>query len=143
MPDIPAYPLQVFFDGSCSVCAAEMEVYRVKEHGGRLRFVDISDPAFDPAPYGITLEAFMFEMHAIDRDNRVYRGVDAFRAIWQAFPASPLFGLLGALVTLPGAHLLARVAYRCFARIRKYLPKNRDACKDGTCRLGRDRTPRP
>ena len=26
----------------------------------------------------------------IDRDGRVYRGVDAFRAIWQAFPASGL-----------------------------------------------------
>ena len=139
MPDIPAYPLQVFFDGSCSVCAAEMEVYRSKEHGGRLRFVDISDPAFDPAPYGITLEAFMFEMHAIDRENHVYRGVDAFRAIWQAFPASTRYGLLGALVTLPGVHLLARLTYWSFARFRRFLPKGNEACKDGTCGLGRDK----
>ena len=142
MPEIPSYPLEIFFDGSCSVCAAEMEVYRGKEHGGRLRFVDISAPGFDPAPYGITLDAFMHEMHAIDRDNRVYRGVDAFRAIWQAFPASSRYGLLGALVTLPGVHLLARGAYWCFARLRKYLPKNREACKDGTCRLGSSRPPR-
>ncbi|HEY5974920.1 MAG TPA: DCC1-like thiol-disulfide oxidoreductase family protein, partial [Geobacteraceae bacterium] len=85
---------------------------------------------------GITLEAFMHEMHAIDRDSRVYRGVDAFRAIWQAFPASTLYGLLGALVKLPGVHLLARLAYWCFARLRRYLPKTRDACRDGSCRLG-------
>lgn len=43
-----------------------MEVYRRKKHAGRLLFVDISAPGFDPAPYGIALEAFMYEMHAID-----------------------------------------------------------------------------
>ncbi len=142
MPDAPAFPLHIFFDGSCSVCAVEMEMYRRKEHGGRLRFVDISAPGFDPFPYGITLDAFMYEMHAIDHDGRVYRGVEAFRAIWQAFPASTRYGLLGALVALPGVNFLARLAYRGFARIRKFLPKNRGACKDGTCRLGRETPPR-
>ena len=142
MPDTPAFPLQIFFDGSCSVCAAEMEVYRRKEHGGRLLFVDIGAPGFDPSPYGVTLDAFMYEMHAIDREGRVYRGVEAFRAIWQAFPASTRYGLLAALVSLPGVNFLARLAYRGFARIRKYLPKNRAACKDGTCRLGKDGPPR-
>jgi predicted DCC family thiol-disulfide oxidoreductase YuxK len=139
MSDTPAYPLQIFFDGSCSVCAAEMEVYRRKEHSGRLQFVDIGEPGFDPAPYGITLEAFMYEMHAIDRENRVYRGVEAFRAIWQAFPASTWYGLLGSLVALPGVRHLARLAYWCFARVRRFLPKNREACRDGSCRIGRDR----
>jgi len=141
MPQSPAYPLQVFYDGSCSVCAAEMDVYRLKEHGGRLQFVDISAPEFDPAPYGITLEAFMYEMHAIDREKRVYRGVEAFAAIWQAFPDHPLYGLLGALVMFPGVNLLARTAYWSFARMRKFLPKN-EACRDGTCGLGRGKPPR-
>ena len=138
MSDMPEYPLQVFYDGSCSVCAAKMELFRRKDHAGRLSFVDISHPEFDPAPFGITLETFMHEMHAIDRENRVYRGVEAFRAIWQAFPASTLYGVLGTLVTLPGVTILARCAYWSFARFRKYLPKSRDACVDGTCRLGRD-----
>ena len=141
MADTPAFPLQVFYDGSCSVCAREMAVYQRKEHDGRLRFVDISAPEFDPAPFGIGLDAFMHEMHAIDRDGRVYRGVEAFRAIWQAFPASTWCGFLGALVVLPGVNLLARLAYRGFARIRKYLPMSRDACREGSCRLGR-RSPR-
>lgn len=119
----PAYPMQIFYDGSCSVCAAEMEIYSRKGLADRLHFIDISAPEFDPAPYGITPEAFMYEMHAIDREKRVYRGVDAFRAIWQAFPTSTRYGLLGALVALPGVHLLARLAYWSFARTRKFLPK--------------------
>jgi predicted DCC family thiol-disulfide oxidoreductase YuxK len=142
MPAIAEFPLKVFYDGSCPVCAAEMEVYRWKEHGGRLVFIDISGPGFDPGPYGITREAFMYEMHAIDRQGEVYRGVEAFRAIWQAFPASTLYGFLGALVILPGVDSLARLVYRGFARIRKYLPKSRAACKDGACRLGNSKEER-
>jgi predicted DCC family thiol-disulfide oxidoreductase YuxK len=138
MSGIPVYPLQVFFDGSCSVCAAKMELIRRKDHAGRLHFVDISLPGFDPSPYGITLAAFMHEMHAIDRKNQVYRGVEAFRVIWQAFPASTWYGLLGTLATLPGVNILARSAYWCFARFRIFLPKNRAACEDGSCRLGKD-----
>jgi predicted DCC family thiol-disulfide oxidoreductase YuxK len=138
MSDTPLYPLKIFFDGSCSLCAAKMAAYQGKEHAGRLQFVDVSAPEFDPTPYGITLDAFMYEMHAIDQASRVYRGVDAFRAIWQAFPASTRYGLLGALVALPGVHLLARTAYWCVARTRRYLPESRGACKDGPCRVGSD-----
>ncbi|WP_298270686.1 thiol-disulfide oxidoreductase DCC family protein [Geobacter sp.] len=135
MPTPPEFPLRVFYDGSCSVCAAEMEAYMGKEHGGRLEFVDIGAPTFDPTPYGISLDDFMYQMHAIDRSGRVYRGVEAFWAIWQAFPASTLYGLLGTLVTLSGVNLVARLAYRTFARFRKYLPR-REACEGGSCRIG-------
>lgn len=136
MTAVPVYPLKVFFDGACGVCAAEMTAYRRKEHGGRLEFVDVSAPGFDPVPYGIPRAAFMYELHAIDGDAQVYRGVDAFRAIWRAFPASTRYGLLGTLVSLPGVHSLARLGYWSFARIRKFLPKRDDACRDGSCRIG-------
>ena len=141
MPDTPAYPLQIFFDGSCSVCAREMEAYRRKERTGRLQFIDISAPGFDPAPYHITLKELMHEMHAIDRENHVFRGVEAFRAIWQAFPASTGDGLLGALVKLPGVNLLARVGYWSFARVRKFLPHTPEACRGGKCKLGKGPPP--
>jgi hypothetical protein len=52
----------------------EMFVYMRKDHGGRLEFVDISTPGFNPQNYGINLDNFMFQMHAIDRSGRVYRG---------------------------------------------------------------------
>jgi hypothetical protein len=40
----------------------------------RLEFIDISAPGFQPQNYGISLDDFMFQMHAIDRSGRVYRG---------------------------------------------------------------------
>ena len=134
MLDAPAFPLQVFYDGSCSVCAAEMDIYRRREHAGRLIFVDISRPDFDPAPHGISLQEFMHEMHGIDQQGRVFRGLEAFRAIWQAFPDSVRYRLLAALITLPGVNQLARMAYWSFAGIRKYLPRRHSDCDSGVCR---------
>jgi predicted DCC family thiol-disulfide oxidoreductase YuxK len=131
----PAFPLKVFYDGACIVCATEMQIYRRKDHGGRLVFIDISAPGFDPVPYGITREEFMRQMYAIDREGTVFRAIDAFRAIWQAFPASTFYGVLGALIAFPGITAVARMGYRLFARYRKYLPRRRRDCASGTCSI--------
>lgn len=136
MSDKPAFPLRVFYDGACSVCSREIEHYARLDREGRLIPVDISDAAFDPEPYGIPLANFMHELHAIDAQGRVYRGVASFWAIWQAFPNSTFFGLLGRLINLPVINPLARRGYRIFARLRPYLPKRRRDCASDSCRIG-------
>ena len=135
MPQRPEFPLRIYYDGGCSVCAAEIEHYGRQDRAGRLELIDISDPLFDPTPLGIPLVEFMYQIHAMDRRGRVYRGVDAFWAVWQAFPASTLYGLLGTLIMLPGVKPLTRLCYRGFARIRKYLPKRDNGCTAGSCRI--------
>ncbi len=132
----PAFPLQVLYDGACSVCASEIAHYVGKDRAGRLKGVDISAPDFDPESYGLTRDDVMAQLHAIDSQGRLYRGVEAFWAIWQAYPSSTLYGLLATLVTLPLLSPLARLAYRGVARIRRFLPKKRAAC-EGICRLRR------
>ena len=134
----PDFPLRVFYDGSCSVCATEVERYGRKDRDGCLILVDISDPAFDAGFFGISLADFMYQLHAIDRSGRVFRGVEAFWAIWQAFPASTLLGLCGTMISVPLVNPLARLCYRIFAGIRGYLPKRRKVCSDGSCRIGRE-----
>ena len=138
MPNGPDFPIRVFYDGSCSVCAAEIEHYLRQDHGGRLRAVDISVPDFEPEPFRIPLDEFMYELHVIDVNGQLYRGVDAFWAIWQAFPASTLYGILGGIITMPFINPVARLFYQIFAGIRPYLPK-RHSCGSGTCRIDRGR----
>ena len=138
MPETPRFPLRIFYDGACSVCATEVEHYGRSDHSGRLLLVDISVPEFDPASLGISRDALMYQMHAIDADGRVYRNVEAFWAIWQAFPAATLYGLLGRLVTQPLLNPLARLGYRIFARLRRYLSQRKRDCATGSCRIGRD-----
>jgi predicted DCC family thiol-disulfide oxidoreductase YuxK len=139
MPITPKFPLRVYYDGSCIVCATEIERYGRMDRAGRLILVDVSARNFDPSSLGIALDEFMYQMHVIDQGGRVYRNVEAFRAIWQAYPASTLYGLLGALITLPVVNPVARLCYRGFARIRKYLPKRGNACSTGACRIGKEK----
>ena len=134
----PRFPLKVFYDGSCIVCATEIEHYLRKDHGEKLVAIDIISPDFDPVPYQISLADFMHQLHAIDQDRQVFTGVDSFWAIWQAFPTSTIFGLMGLIIQLPAVNQLARIGYWLFARIRPYLPK-RHQCESGTCRIHQKR----
>lgn len=135
MLPFPCFPLTVFYDGACPVCAAEMSHYRKCDRSGRLVFVDISAAGFEQERHGISREEFMAQMHAIDQGGTVYRGVEGFWAIWQAFPGSTWYGLLGRVIVLPGVNGLARAGYGIFARFRRYLPRRRHGCTDGTCQL--------
>ncbi len=137
MPSKPDFPLYVFYDGSCAVCASEIEHYQRLDRENRLILENIALPGFIAAAHGISREDFLYQLHVIDNGGRVYRGVEAFWAIWQAFPSSTLYGLLGTAIMLPLVNPLARLCYRCFARIRGYLPKRQDVCDSGSCRLGK------
>ena len=134
----PEFPIRIFYDGACVVCATEIEHYLRRDRDGRLVAMDISSPDFDPDEYHIPLADFMYELHVIDRNGTIYRGVEAFRAIWQAFPASTVYGLMGAIVTAPVLNPIARLLYQGFARIRPYLPKRHD-CTSSTCTINKRR----
>jgi predicted DCC family thiol-disulfide oxidoreductase YuxK len=133
----PEFPARVFYDGHCVVCAREMAHYQRQDRQHRLILVDISAAEFDAQAYGIPLHEFMDQLHVIDAGGRTYRGVEGFWAIWQAFPSSTLYGLLGTVVTLPLINPLVRLGYKGFARIRRYLPKHHDTCTSGSCRIDR------
>ena len=137
-----AFPLQIFFDGSCRVCSAEMETYRRKNPEQRLEFVDISDDHFRPDLYDKALGDFMAELHVRDAHGNFTTGVDAFIAIWQAFPSGSIWRLAAATCGLPGVHLLSRAGYRLFARYRHLLPRRQQDCENGTCFLNHEKTDR-
>jgi len=122
-PQTPKFPLRIFFDGSCAVCAREIGHYLRRDKCGRFEAIDISDRDFDPAPYHIPLSDFRHELHAIDSSGTVFRGVEAFWAMWQAFPVTSIYGVLGLMIRLPGINGAARLLYQGFARIRHALPK--------------------
>ncbi len=118
----PEFPLEVFYDGACGVCISQVRRYGHKDRNGRLVFVDISRDDFRPEGYHLSRADFMDQVHAFDRQGRMYCGVEALWAIWQAFPSSSRYGFLGVLVSLPGIHRMAQLGYWCFARLRRWLP---------------------
>ena len=132
----PNFPIQIFYDGSCIVCSTEIEHYLRQDHGGRLKSVNIASSEFNPEPFNITLAAFKYELHVIDQSGYIYRGIEAFWAIWQAFPASTIYGIMGTMINMPVVNPIAHLFYKAFAFIRPYLPKKHD-CESGTCNIGK------
>ncbi|ABA89978.1 protein of unknown function DUF393 [Syntrophotalea carbinolica DSM 2380] len=118
----PEFPLTIFYDGSCPLCAREMAFYRSRVSAARMIFVDISRPDFDAATYGRWRQEFMAALHVLDAGGHFFVGVDAFRALWLAMP-DRFYPFLARLTGLPGVYLLARVGYRLFVRWRHLLPR--------------------
>ena len=80
------YPLTVFYDASCPMCAGEMEALKNLERE-RLELVDCSAPDFDEtvlAGVPITRADLMARIHARDAHGRWLVGLDAFEAIYRA-----------------------------------------------------------
>jgi len=129
-----AWPLAVFYDGSCLVCSREIDHYRTLDHAGRLQFVDISAPDFQAGRDGPTSEQLQARMHVRDASGRYWSGVDAFPIIWQALPGRG-YRCLACAVKLPLLNQLAKLGYALFARFRRYLPKTTGNCHAGHCDL--------
>lgn len=131
----PVFPVTIFYDGACPVCSREMALYRRRVPAGRLNFVDIADPHFDPTVFDRSLEDFMAQMHVRDSEGRFYMAVEGFWAIWQAFPPLSIYRALGHLVSLPGVDLFASFGYQLFARVRRFLPARQQPCVGDHCHL--------
>jgi predicted DCC family thiol-disulfide oxidoreductase YuxK len=81
------YPLTVFYDRSCPMCATEMHALRDLDRHGRLELVDCSAQEFDDEGLlaeGITRAKLMTLIHARDAHGRWLVGVDCFEAAYRA-----------------------------------------------------------
>ncbi len=100
-----------FYNGSCPVCRHEMEAYRRRAEAREIESLDWSDIMAEPqrlAALGITLEQAERRLIARDEQGRVLVGVDAFAEIWRRLPG---YGWAAWLITRPGIHWLAAIAY--------------------------------
>lgn len=113
------YPLTLYFDASCPLCAAEMENLRLRDAAGHLRFVDASAPGFNAAPDGTTVAELMTLMHARTADGRLLRGVAAFELAYEAVGLTAVSTALGAPLLRP----LLNALYPVIARHRQRLPR--------------------
>jgi predicted DCC family thiol-disulfide oxidoreductase YuxK len=108
------FPLAVFYDASCPVCALEMETLQRRDSGGRLCLIDMSSPGFDAAIYGLARADLDAALHAVRPDGSIVRGMAALRLAYGA-------GGLAWLLQPTGWPILRSVAdagYRLFARHR-------------------------
>lgn len=80
------YPLTVFYNASCPMCAGEMQALKNLDRE-RLELVDCSAPDFDDtvlAGVGITRADLMARIHARDAHGRWLVALDAIEAAYRA-----------------------------------------------------------
>ncbi len=128
--DMSTSQVTVYFDGACHLCSREIEHYRQKDLERRLRFIDISLPAFSAETEGLDPVQVQRVMHVRLPDGTLVTGVDAFVEIWKVLPG---FAGLAKVAKLPGIRLGLRVGYQGFAAIRPLLPRRKRECVDGRC----------
>jgi predicted DCC family thiol-disulfide oxidoreductase YuxK len=81
------YPLTVYYDASCPMCASEMHVLRDRDRDGRLQLVDCSAADFDDTALlasGVDREKLMTLIHGRDAYGRWLVGPDCFQAAYGA-----------------------------------------------------------
>jgi predicted DCC family thiol-disulfide oxidoreductase YuxK len=108
------YPLTLLYEANCPVCALEMDHLRSLSHDGRLLFVDICQPGFEPAAYGASLADMEAEIHALCADGSLLRGMPVLRLAYDAAGLGWVMRPTGWGPLRPGFDL----CYRWFARHR-------------------------
>lgn len=83
--------LTLFYDSACPICAWEKRNLARKDKQGRISFIDIHAPDFNPAAYNVTMDELMGRLHAMTADGGMIKGVDtlieSYRAVgwWWAY----------------------------------------------------------
>jgi len=116
------YPLTVFYDASCPMCASEMLALKERDRESRLVLVDCSAAEFDAevlAGTGITRSDLMTRMHARDAHGRWLAALDAIEAAYRAAGLERAARFWGAR----GLRPLLNPLYRCVARRRQALSR--------------------
>ncbi len=114
------YPLTIYYDASCPLCAAEMHTIKETDFENKLILVDCSNDSFTEPAFCPTDKKMMMErIHAQDASGQWFKGVDVFAAAYSAAGFNKLGKFWGSATFRP---LLSRV-YPLIADNRHWLSK--------------------
>ena len=105
--------IKVYFDGNCSLCSKEINYYKKIDKKNIFDFVNIYNDDTDLNKFGITKPEALMELHALDKDGKIHKGVDSFILIWKNL--SLLWRVLGIIVSFFPVYITAKFIYKKFA----------------------------
>lgn len=107
---------EVFFDGACPLCRAEIGLYQ--RSGAKARFTNVADAG--AAPEEIGQAAALKRFHVRKADGTLVSGAAAFAELWKATPG---WRWLGHVCALPPLVWIGEGLYRLFLIFRPSLQK--------------------
>jgi predicted DCC family thiol-disulfide oxidoreductase YuxK len=105
--------IKVYFDGNCGLCSKEINYYNKIDKKNIFEWVNIYTHDTDLKKLGITKSEALMELHALDENDKIYKGIDSFILIWKNL--SFFWSILGILVSFYPIYLTAKFAYKKFA----------------------------
>ena len=130
----PQWPLTLYFDGDCPLCAREIQLLRRRADPQRLQLVDISLGDFNATTLGYSKETLQNCLHACFADGQWVTGLDATLWSWRAAGLDRW----AAPITWKPLRPLLELGYRLFCRLRPHLnwlphPEGSRRCTDSQC----------
>ena len=117
--------ITVFYDGKCGLCRREIEYYKRIAPPAVFEWVDIT---VNPKPFnalGFSVAEGLKVLHVKSSDGKIYKGIDAFMAIWQHIPH---WRILAKVINFPLIKKIASHLYDRFANWR-FKRLGYDACE--------------
>lgn len=110
----PTWKVKLLYDGECPLCVREVNFLKKKDADrGIVSFVDIADPAYDPAANaGLDYATAMGRIHAIEADGSVVQDVRVFRRVYEELG----MGWVYAVTKVPAVEAVANRVYGVWAR---------------------------
>jgi predicted DCC family thiol-disulfide oxidoreductase YuxK len=113
---MPTRKLEVLYNSACPVCDAgvkrQQRLMQESSARGDTAWTDVTCHAEALERAGLTLEQVRRHLYARDADGKLYRGAEAFAALWRETPGRRW---LGAAISLPVIRTIASVTYDWFA----------------------------
>ncbi len=136
------WPLTLYYDGDCPLCAREVRLLSRRALETRLVLVDISHGEFDATALGFTLDQMRGSLHARFDDGRWVTGLDATLWSWRAAG----LGAWAAPLSWRPLRPFFALGYRAFCRLRPHLgwlphPDGGRRCRDDRCAVAQDKRP--
>jgi predicted DCC family thiol-disulfide oxidoreductase YuxK len=135
MPSNNSLQTQVFYDGACPLCSAEMAILRHRDKVGRLDLINIAAPGFDAHAWPVSLAEMNALLHVRLPDGTWLKGMAATRHLYHAVGRGWMLAFTGWPLL---SHLFDR-AYAWFARNRMPISMRLGIrrCAGDTCRVPR------
>ena len=106
--------LKVFYDNKCNICSKEIQFYK-KRNIKSIEWIGIHNNSEQLNKANITKENSLKEIHIIDENNNVYKGVDAFIVLWGKFK---YLNFLAKIINFYPIKILVTLGYKIFAKYR-------------------------
>ena len=113
--------MKVFFNNSCKICKAEIDLYK-KENIKEINWVDISDNQNAQIETNKDNKQLLRRLH-VEKDGKIFSGAKAFLLVWKNIPKyRVLYSIFGLPIIFQIFSLIYEIiAFFLFLKNRKQL----------------------